>query len=159
MRLEAKVETGVVLEHQTALLFVRPAAHDHKRCQEAFYDEVLPQLLCIPDLPVFRFKGFTAARLGVDLRQLQAADGFGGVVVRGRVLLPRSIYSLTEVEERGGAEVVLEGIEMESGRHPSRPPKAAGSHRGRCRLRFGCMGCGSRGFSPLGGQLPCPKTL
>ena len=64
-----------MLEEQAPLLPVRLAADDDERCQETFHGEVPAEFLGVPHPPVLHFQCIPAARLGIDFRQLQAADG------------------------------------------------------------------------------------
>ncbi len=80
VRLKTEIEAGPGLKLQAPLYAVALALHDDERGHEADNVEILRKLACVPHFPMFDFKSFTAARLGVDLGKSFSPDRFGRIV-------------------------------------------------------------------------------
>lgn len=85
--MKGEVESRRVLEEERAPHSVRTTADDDQRRCEAQDLEVLAEFLRVPDLAVFGFQGFTAARLSVDLGLHFATHGFASGMVFSCVVL------------------------------------------------------------------------
>ena len=80
MRLPVEIQAGLVLELQATLPAVHLPPYHDERGHEADNLKVPAKLAGIPDLAVFGFKSFTAARHGVDFGHSSTANVFGRIV-------------------------------------------------------------------------------